>query len=149
MKVLGKQKLIRSRIRDLINRPTTAEDLMELAQSLGISIDVGRIQELNSSGRNSSGRKSLKGPYLVLNLDRTGSGNHWIAVDKSKKTYLDSYGFTFNEQRPKELSEYMPQTTSKQIQSLDSQMCGPIAVAWLAAQDREKLIDMFKDVYVG
>lgn len=144
MKVLGKQKLIRSRIRDLIRRPTTAEDLMDLAQSLGIKIEVGRIQELNSSGRN-----SLKGPYLVLNLDRTGGGNHWIAVDKSKKTYLDSYGFTFNEQRPKELSEYMPQTTSKQIQSLDSQMCGPIAVAWLAAQDREKLIDMFKDVYVG
>lgn len=139
MKVLGKQKLIRSRIRDLIERPTTAEDLMDLAQSLGIKIEVGRIQELNK----------LKGPYLVLNLDRTGGGNHWIAVDKSKKTYLDSYGFTFNEQRPKELSEYMPQTTSKQIQSLDSQMCGPIAVAWLAAQDREKLIDMFKDVYVG
>ena len=142
MKVLGKQKLIsatRSRIRDLIRRPTTAEDLMDLAQSLGINIEVGRIQELNS----------LKGPYLVLNLDRTGGGNHWIAVDKSKKIYLDSYGFTFNEQRPKELSEYMPQTTSKQIQSLDSQMCGPIAVAWLAAQDREKLIDMFKDVYVG
>ena len=142
MKVLGKQKLIRatrSKIRDLIRRPTTAEDLMDLAQSLGINIEVGRIQELNP----------LKGPYLVLNLDRTGGGNHWIAVDKSKKIYLDSYGFTFNEQRPKELSEYMPQTTSKQIQSLDSQMCGPIAVAWLAAQDREKLIDMFKDVYVG
>jgi len=139
MKLLKKNKQI---IHELVKRPTSESDLINLAASMGMSIGVDRL--VNIGKRNEE--------LLVLNLDPHGSGTHWVACNftKKKPLYFDPYAFN----KPKEVNSFLEASKTKQLQSLQAKDCGPLCVLWLwytthYDDGNKRFYDEFKDVYRG
>lgn len=140
MKLLKKNKQI---IHDLVKRPTSETDLIDLARSMGMDIGVDRLVNIGKQTKD----------LLVLNLDPVGSGSHWIAcnlIKKDKPMYFDPYAFN----KPKEVESFLEASNTKQVQSLQAKDCGPLCVLWLYYTSHfddgnKKFYDEFKDVYRG
>lgn len=93
---------------------------------------------------------SMNNPYIrfiILNLDPIGNGTHWVAIDKKRRLYFDSYALPPPLGIPK---SYKRASTIKELQSIDSSMCGQLCILWcyyMKNKSNEEYYRLFKDVY--
>ena len=95
----------------------------------------------------------LPASYIINEDPATKSGSHWVAlyIDKNKHVeYFDSYGKlpikpieTFLRRLSREPNTY----NSKQLQSFETQTCGPFCIFYLLQREQgftlEKMIQMY------
>jgi hypothetical protein len=125
-----------------INRSSTG-DLYRLCDKLRISHEVfisNRVL-LPSALDNPHIR------FIILNLDPGLTGTHWVALDKKKKVYFDSYA----QRPPNGVPDYYTRaSTNKELQSIDSSICGQLCVLWIyymKHKSNDEYYRLFKDVY--
>lgn len=124
---------------NFINR-SSATELYDLAKKIGLeNLIIIRKKEFNG----------VKDRYenIIINLDDTGAGSHWVAVNTKKKIYFDSY----NQVAPRVISnEYKRLTHNFELQAIDAEMCGQLSILSLYYASKKKSKDfykLFKDVY--
>jgi len=126
---------------DYTNR-TSTDDLYKLCDNLNIkNIIICRKGELKKYLNN----KNINN--FIINLDDIGPGTHWCALYKPKKMYFDSYGQPFSKEIPK---NYKQASTKKELQSIDSEMCGSLCCLWLYYvnfKSNKNYYELFKDCY--
>jgi len=123
---------------NFINR-SSINDLYNLCNSMGIkNIYICNRDELKNSLNNN------KIKNIILNM---GDSTHWVALNKTKKIYFDSYasekplGIPFN---------YKKASTNKEIQSISSSDCGQLCCLWLYYinfKSNKDYYNLFKDIY--
>ncbi len=115
-------------------------DLIKLAKSIKLSdLVVIRKSEFN--------KYKDKYENIIINLDDSGPGSHWCAINTKKKIYFDSYNLPAPEIVGNGYREVKHQF---EIQSLDSSMCGQLCILFLYYCKKNKLNEfysLFKDVY--
>ena len=85
--------------------------------------------------------------FIILNLDHGSNGTHWVGLDKKTKMYFDSYA------QPKPIgvpSWYKRASTKKELQSIDSSMCGQLVCLWMyymKNKSNDEYYKLFKDCY--
>ena len=123
---------------------SSLSDLKNYADKMGIKSLV--ICRLNES------KKHMLDPTvknLIINLDNVGSGTHWVAVNKEKKLYFDSYA----EKIPETLRLFDLKRSSavKELQTInDSENCGWLCLLFLYYSNYKSNDDfyrLFRDVY--
>lgn len=121
---------------------TSTTQLYSLAKKLKLNgFHICRPSGLKSALKNDSIKS------IVMNLDDYGTGTHWIAIHKPSKTYFDSYAQASPSVVPR---DYKRSSTTKELQSIDSEMCGGLSVLWLhykQYRSNSEFYDMFSDVY--
>jgi len=84
---------------------------------------------------------------IIVNYRDAPNGSHWVAINKTKKMYFDSYA---QPMLPELSSRYKRSSTTKEIQSIDGSNCGQLSVLWLYYtnfRSNEDFYKLFKDVY--
>lgn len=127
---------------DFTKRMST-NDLYSLAKKLNIhNFIVCRKSELPKILNN----QFIKN--IIINLDDIGNGSHWVACNTTKKMYFDSYA----QQPPTTIpNNYRLASTKKELQSIDSTICGSLCCLWLYYinhKSNDQYYDKFKDVYL-
>jgi len=83
----------------------------------------------------------------IINLDDVNNGTHWVSLNTTKKLYFDSYA----QDKPLEIPKnYKLASTNKELQSIESEICGQLCCLWLYYVNHKSNNDyyeLFKDVY--
>lgn len=126
----------------LINR-TSDSDLMKLAKDLNIKNFIVCSKSML--------KKYLTNPKIkniIFNMSNSDTnGTHWVALNKNKKLYYDSYAQPAPVIVPK---NYKLASQNKEIQSLDSSMCGSLCLLWIYYtnyKSNDEYYNLFKDCY--
>jgi hypothetical protein len=118
------------------------EELYRLCKKLEIDgLIICRLSDVKKYMKD----KDIK--CMIINLDKTGNGTHWVAISKDKKKYFDSYA----QDKPKEIpKDYTLASSTKQLQSMTAKDCGWLCCLWLyyiQYKNNKEYYDLFKDVY--
>lgn len=115
---------------------TTSSELVELMNKMRIPSNAAiRKKDLFKT----------KARNVIINLDDTGSGSHWVAVCKPKKLYFDSYG-----QPPPEVIPTDYKYSTKIIQGIQQRDCGQLCALWLYYvnfENEDKFYQLFNGLY--
>ncbi len=117
-------------------KSTSSKDLSKLLIKLNISdFDIIRKKDIYNSNADN----------IIINLDDKGSGTHWVAMNKSKKLYFDSYGKQCPETVPKDYKFH-----TKIIEGFDDRDCGQLCCLFLYYANYSninKFYKLFKSLY--
>jgi len=104
-----------------LNR-SSINDLRLLADQMGIpNLTIIERSKLSAAMRN----KHIK--RIIVNYT-DAPGTHWIAVDKVKKMFFDSYAQPPPQGIPK---SYKRSSHNKELQSIESSNCGQLSILFL------------------
>lgn len=120
--------------------PTSTHELYKLCDDLKIK-DVVIIRK----GQLKHYLKNKNITNIIINLDDIGSGSHWVALNKRKKLYFDSYA----QPSPQIIKNYA-YNTHKEIQLISDKDCGPLCCLWLYYvnyDDQKNFYKLFNDLY--
>lgn len=121
---------------------TSIIDLEHILNKLGIkNYIICRKGELKNYIKNK------KITNYIINLDDVNNGTHWVAMNTTKKLYFDSYALDKPLEIPK---DYKLASTNKELQSIESEICGQLCSLWLYYVNHKSNNDyyeLFKDVY--
>ena len=115
--------------------------------NLCYSIGIDREVVISSRDSLPSALNNRHIRFIILNLDRGPNGTHWVGPDKKTKMYFDSYAQPKPNGVPK---KYKRASTKKELQSIDSSMCGQLVCLWLyymKNKSNEEYYRLFKDCY--
>ena len=82
---------------------------------------------------------------IIINLDDTGRGTHWVAMNRTCKRYFDSYG----QDPPKEVPPGYTHSR-KIIEGIDGEDCGQLCALWLHYlnhRSESEFYKLFKSLY--
>ena len=121
---------------------TSVTDLLLIARVLKVNnFAVCRLDELPRV------LNQKKIDNIVINLDSYGSGSHWVALNRTKKLYFDSYAQPAPSIVPR---NYKLASQTKEVQSIAATDCGALCVLWLHYvnyKSNEDYYKLFSDVY--
>jgi hypothetical protein len=116
---------------------TSSNQLGKLLRQMNIyNFDIIRKSGFNKSTNDN----------LIINLDSTGNGTHWVASVKSKKLYFDSYGQDMPKEIPKEYKY-----NKKIIEGINQNDCGELCCLWVYYINKygndKKFYNLFLNLY--
>lgn len=126
----------------IINR-TSDLDLINLGKVLGI-----RNLVVCAKSKVKSYLANPKVSNIVFNMSNDDfGGTHWVALNKSKKMYFDSYALDKPSVVPK---NYKLASQTKEVQSMEASDCGSLCLLWLYYinfKSNDEYYKLFRDVY--
>lgn len=123
---------------------TSDKDLEKLCKDINIhNVMICRKSEMPKYIKNKNYNN------FIINLDDFGTGSHWVAFNKNKKIYFDSYSLP----PPTILKKYVTKvaSNSKELQTFDAEDCGPLCCLWLYFinyRTNKEYYNLFKDIYL-
>lgn len=119
-----------------MNRSTSGSTLGRLLTKLGVT-DFDIVRKLDIPHSNAEN--------VIINLDDSGKGTHWVAMNRKHKLYFDSYG------RPPPIG--VPKSyryRTKIIEGIKQEDCGQLCALWLHYVNHktpEEFYRLFKALY--
>ncbi len=115
---------------------TSGTQLADLLKKLHVfDFDVVRKKDIHRTNADN----------VIINLDDTGKGTHWVAMNRSHKRYFDSYG----QDQPKEVPQNYKHSR-KIIEGISGEDCGQLCCLWLHYlnhKDEASFYKLFKSLY--
>lgn len=115
---------------------TSSDDLKKLLLNMNIhNFDIIRKKDIPYTHSDN----------VIINLDDYHSGSHWVAMNRKKKMYFDSYGMHMPDEVP---SNYKYKT--KIIEGINGNECGQLCCLWLwyvNNKSEKEFYSLFKKLY--